>query len=65
MFSWGYMCLKSAGAASSSTEYVADVGDIPILVGKDRIAKWIIARVVKRKGDDPYTVKRVSIEVGF
>ena len=39
VFSWDYMYMKSSGAASSSTEYVGDMGDKPILVGKDRKAK--------------------------
>ena len=36
----------------------------PILVSRDRRSKWLCAHVVRRKGDDPYTIKRISQEVG-
>ena len=60
-----YMKTKAvAGTSDAEMQVSTDLGTRPILIGKDRRAKWVMAHVVKRKGDDPYTIKRIGQEVG-
>ena len=68
MYTWDYMYLKTkgeSGETSKTSGGCTDLGDRPIIVGKDRRARWVTAHVVKRKGDDPYTIKKVGEEVGL
>lgn len=51
-------------ATEAQIEHATDLGNRPILIGKDRRANWITSHVVKRNGDDPYTIRRVDQEVG-
>ena len=70
VLTWDYMWMKKAKDNSRDTaggdtgEDIEQLDTKPILVSKDRASKWVSAHVVRRKGDDPFTIKRISQDVG-
>ena len=41
------------------------IDSLPIIVGKDRISKWVFAHVVPKKGHDAHAIKVIKREINL